>query len=360
MRAERPLTILVTGAAGLIGAELCGALADRGHAVVGLFHRATVLLRGDGVAIETLDYEGGELMNGRVAIVRGDIRQAGLGLSVAARPLAARLDLVVHCAADTTLAGADDRRMATNVAGTRNLLDWLAGAKAPPRLIHVSTAYVCGARSGPIEETAPGEVFSNGYESSKAEAEHLVSASGLAVAIARPSIVVGRWSDGAISRFSNIYGLLKLVGEGRIRDLPVAEAATLDLVPLDHVVGGLVDIVEHFEAAAGRTFHLASGNPVPVAELCRFEFAGFHAPRLVAPAAEGLPNAKARRDGDFLSLYASYLTRDPRFATRNLAVLSDRICPLTDAAFVKRLIDHASAAGFLRRDPSLMPAEAVT
>ncbi len=360
MRAERPLAIMVTGAAGLIGAELCGALAERGQAVVGLVHRATTLLRGDGVAIETLDYEGGELMAGRVANVRGDIRQAGLGLSAAARPLAERLDLVVHCAADTTLAGADDRRMATNVAGTRNLLDWLAGAKAPPRLVHVSTAYVCGARSGPIDEAAPGDAFRNGYETSKAEAEHLVTASGLAVAIARPSIVVGRWADGAISRFSNIYGLLKLVGEGRIRDLPAAEGATLDLVPLDHVVGGLVDIVERFEASAGRAFHLASGDPVPLAELCGFEFAGFHAPRLVAPVAEALPDAKVRRDGDFLSLYASYLTRDPRFATRNLAALSGRVCPPTDAAFVKRLIDHASAAGFLRRDPSLMAAAAVT
>ena len=37
-------------------------------------------------------------------------------------------------------------------------------------------------------------------------------------------------------------------------------------MPIDHVVGGLTDIAERM-AAAGRTFHLVSGAPVPVAAL---------------------------------------------------------------------------------------------
>jgi len=36
-------------------------------------------------------------------------------------------------------------------------------------------------------------------------------------------------------------------------------------VPIDHVIGGLTDIDERMAAASGRTYHLVSGAPVPVA-----------------------------------------------------------------------------------------------
>jgi hypothetical protein len=38
-------------------------------------------------------------------------------------------------------------------------------------------------------------------------------------------------------------------------------------VPIDHVIGGLTDIAERMAAASGRTYHLVSGAPVPVAAL---------------------------------------------------------------------------------------------
>ncbi len=37
--------ILVTGATGLIGSELCGQLVERGHAVIALVHRRYEILR---------------------------------------------------------------------------------------------------------------------------------------------------------------------------------------------------------------------------------------------------------------------------------------------------------------------------
>ena len=261
-------------------------------------------------------------------LVDGDLCRDDLGWSADRAADLLAHDVVVHCAADTSLGGRDAGRQALNVEGTRRLLRWLARGAPPPALVHVSTAYVCGARSGPVAEApAPRDGFNNGYEASKAEAERLVSASGLAAVIARPSIVVGRWADGALARFDNVYGLIRLCGEGKLRELPAAAQASLDLVPIDHVVGGLVDLVERFEQTAGRIVHLASETPVPVAALCAMNVPGFHTPTLASPTGE--------RRGDFLALFSGYLAQNPRFATDNLAALTGRRC--------RRLVSRSSA-----------------
>jgi hypothetical protein len=49
---------------------------------------------------------------------------------------------------------------------------------------------------------------------------------------------------------------------GRSYPGPRDEYRSLDLVPIDHVVGGLVDIAERMPDASGRIFTLASGLSV--------------------------------------------------------------------------------------------------
>ena len=95
------LRILVTGAAGLVGRELCGALAERGHSVVALRHRSRTLERNDGVPIPSRPYDGSPGF-GTVAVLDGDVSSEGFGLAAAvSSALAASLDLIVHCAAVT-------------------------------------------------------------------------------------------------------------------------------------------------------------------------------------------------------------------------------------------------------------------
>lgn len=359
MRQGPPLRVLVTGAAGLIGSELCGQLCERGHGVVALVHRSRRLVRNDGRITVPLPYSGASPEPGNLLCVTGDVCQAGLGLPPgAATVLASGVDLVVHCAAETGFGSTPDLHRNVNVDGTANVVGLAQSAAGlAPGLVHVSTAYVSGERSGFIAEEHPnmGQGFANAYEESKAEAERVVSASGLKVAIARPSIVVGTSDTGAIGRFENIYGLLKLIGSGKIRVLPAAPGATLDLVPIDHVISGLIDLVERFHEAAGRTFHLVSGDPAPVAALAAVDYPGFHVPRLVRPETFDpalLDPAERWLYGSVTSLYAAYLRRDPRFSTRNLHALSGRSCPPTGPGFFRRIVNYASAAKYLRPKPA--------
>jgi len=344
------MKILVTGAGGLIGRELTGHLAERGHSIVALQHRNTMLHRNNGQPIPTGPWAGGPPGPGKVATLPGNVGQPGLGLPDG---LPAGLDLVVHCAAVTGFSLSAATYEAVNVRGTANVLAF-AG---PVPVLHVSTAYVCGRRSGAIREGegSAGQGFHNGYERSKAAAEALAAAArdaGRTVAVARPSIVVGNSQTGAIGVFGSIYGLIRLVAEGRIGTLPAAPGATLDLVPIDHVIGGLTDIAEHMTVAAGRTFHLVSGTPVPVAALTGLaqDYPMLHAPRLVPPERFDpgtLPPNERSLVSQVSGLLEGYLQRDPRFQDGNLQALTGRRCPATGHPFLRRLLDHCLATGYI-------------
>jgi nucleoside-diphosphate-sugar epimerase len=357
---RNPLRILVTGAGGLLGSELSGALAERGHAVVAMLHHSTAMHRNDGRSLFARPWDGTLPLPGELAAVRADVRRPGLGLDRASLAEIVRgLDLVIHGAAATGFNLSERVYREVNIGGTANVLALIGqGGKAPIPLLHLSTAYVCGERSGPVAEGEldVGQRFANGYESSKAEAERLVHAAqqqGGIIAVARPSIVVGRYHDGAIGHFTDIYALIRLVTGGRIRVLPARPCASLDLVPIDHVIGGLTDIAERMVAASGRTYHLVSGAPVPLAALrtLALGYQHFHAPRFVPPQTferTRLTRAEQTFDRRVTSLYASYLQRAPWFQDANLRALSGRTCPRPDQAFLQRLIDYGIATGYLR------------
>ncbi len=355
LRTATRMNILVTGAGGLIGRELTGHLAERGHSILALQHRNAQLRRNDGRSIPASPWCGRRLNAGAVVTLAGDVGRPGLGLPGGA---ASGLDLVIHCAAVTGFSLPPETYDAVNVRGTANVL--AAAGQVP--VLHVSTAYVCGRRSGPIREGEgdAGQGFHNGYERSKAAAEALTLQArdaGRTVAIARPSIVVGDSRTGAIGAFGSIYGLIRLVAEGRIRTLPATPGATLDLVPIDHVVGGLADIAEDMAAAAGRTFHLVSGTPVPVAALAGLaaDYPALHAPQMVAPASFD-PVALAPNERSLVAqvsaLLDGYLHADPRFQGGNLHALNGRRCPPTGHAFLRLLLDHCLSAGYITARPA--------
>jgi thioester reductase-like protein len=199
--------VFLTGATGLVGGALAGALLDARH-------RVTALVRGEGR--DVLDMDGRDRI-GEIAVVQGDVAQPGFGM---AEPHTG-VDLLIHCAATVDFAASDAVHEAVNVGGTAHAIALSRAWNCP--LLHVSTAYVCGRADGVIgEEPAdPLASFTNGYEASKARAEALVEAArrdGLVAAIARPAIIVGRLSDGAIARIDGFHHLFRLFGSPLLGD----------------------------------------------------------------------------------------------------------------------------------------------
>lgn len=291
------------------------------------------------------------------AVLHGDVSapQFGWDDETFAR-VAADHDLLIHCAATVRFDLAEDDYQAVNVGGTAHALELAkAGGMA---FLHVSTAYVCGTRDGAIREDdpVPETGFANGYEASKAAGERLVQASGLDWAIARPSIVVGEHASGTIRQFDTTYAAFKLIAEGRVRHMPARAGATLDFVPIDHVAGGIVAIAEKLDevgfGAEGITLHLVSGQPLPVERFTGAigAYPHFHEPELVAPEAFDpslLPALERRLFKRVAGLYASYFQRDPHFDDSAFRALTGMRCPETGEAYIRRLIDHCIAVGFL-------------
>ena len=121
----------------------------------------------------------------------------------------------------------------TNVGGTANVLA-LARAihqdHGLARFSHVSTAYVAGRRQGPVPEDSLTDAygFANGYELSKYEGELLVreARADLPISVFRPGMVIGDSRTGAIKTFNTLYFPLRLYLSGRLRVLPVSQAAS--------------------------------------------------------------------------------------------------------------------------------------
>ena len=331
----------MTGATGLIGGDVARRLVADGHRVTALVHRATEVRGNDGVPVAV------------AGVVRGNVAAERLGLDPATHAaVAAAHDLVIHCAASVRFDLTDAEYAAVNVGGTANVAA-LARAGGCD-LLHVSTAYVCGRADGAVAEgpvRADAE-FANGYERSKAAGEAVVADSGVRWAIARPSIVVGEHGSGRIRSFDTIYAAFRLIANGLVRRLPVGQGATLDLVPIDHVAGGIVDLAGRMAAAAGSITHLTASAPVPMTDFrdAIARVPHFAAPELV-PTSEFDPAALSPRERRVwqasAGVYASYFARDPRFQATRLAALSGRHCPPTDAAFLDRLIGYGIDAGFL-------------
>ena len=351
------MRILITGAGGLIGGEVAARLAERGHEIIALVHRTRHLLRNDRTPIAVSAGLSSTSRMSAPVLLAGDVGERRLGLSHADwQALASDLDLILHCAAVTAFGAPAGEQERVNVGGTANVVELAAAADCP--LLHVSTAYVCGSRSGEVGEDGPiaRNGLANPYEASKAAAERLLvraRANGLRVAVARPSIVMGDWESGAIRHFCDVYRFIGLIAEGRIRTLPVRRDATLDFVPIDHVARSLVSLAEQIDEACGRSFHLVSGTPIPVSAVTESigERDGMYRACLVEPddlQVDRLPALEQRFHRTVTRLYQPYLERSPRFRDDNLRALTGLESPPVNGAYLHRLLDFAARDGLIR------------
>jgi len=177
--------ILITGATGFLGQNVCEYLSNQGYQL-----RALVRPTTDASFLEGLN----------VDIARGDVLDAA-----SVQSAIQGCEYVVHAAAYFRLWGPPEPFIKTNVEGTRNVLD-AALAAGVKRFIHISTIIVVGPQKpGTIitEQTPHGPYPSDNYAKTKSEGECLVHSyldKGLPVITLRLGALYGPYGHYAFNR----------------------------------------------------------------------------------------------------------------------------------------------------------------
>ena len=348
--------ILVTGAMGLIGAEVLARLSQR-HPVIAVMHKQPQVVRTDGSIVPSDDF--GRWSARGVARLAADVREPGFGLAGdELTDVGSSVGCIVHAAATTAFDAPEEEYLRLNVAGTEHAIDLAQRWKVP--LIYVSTAYVCGRRSGTIVENEldSGHEFSNGYERSKCRAEQLVNQAPVRSAILRPAIVTGEAATGAIRDYKNLYTLVKLIVEGKLRRLPGRYDATLSLVPVDYVADAVAAATELIhtgdESILGRAFHLQGANTLSLREVSDVlaEYPSFEVGTFVPPSAfsvEDLDPIERDYYERIGAQYTCYFDRVRTFDDTNTRTLLGLVPPATGVDYLRSLLDFCLASGYLGR-----------
>jgi thioester reductase-like protein len=359
--------LLLTGCTGLLGQHLIRDLVADGVPLAVL-----VRSRKDESAAERLEqllgYWEGELGRPlpRPVCLEGDITRPGLGLGDRERAwLGRHCNSVLHSAASLTFVGKDRGRdpWLSNLSGTAHVLE--VCRRAGVRDFHyVSTAYVCGMRSGVIreDEFEGGQEFRNDYEHCKFEAEKLVRAADFLDrrTVYRPAIIVGDSRTGFTTTYHGLYAYLYFGylltqlrprdPDGRVRAdvrLNVTGDECRNLVPVDWVSAVTAHVIQRPELH-GRTYHLTPLRPVTARELeaALTGWFNIYGPVFVGPDAlhNGELNDLERMFYEYVAQYQPYWQEEPRFDCRNTRAAAPHLpCPPVDAACLERLIDFAVA-----------------
>jgi nucleoside-diphosphate-sugar epimerase len=312
-------------------------------------------------------------------VLEGDLTEENLGLDAAdLRWIARDCDAALHNAASLTFqaAGPDDEPWRSNLQGTRHVLD-VCRRTGIRKLHHVSTAYVCGLRTGRILEADLdcGQTHGNDYEVSKFRAELLVRAAGFLdrPTIYRPSIILGDSQTGYTSTFYGFYAPLKLMstmlskaaGVASTREelvahigfashqltsiLNLAGCERKNYVPVDWVSAVMTHIITRPQHH-GQTYHLAPPEPVQV-QLTRraieqaFEKYTELAERKTHSAAEWSEFERYFVEG--MKVYQAYWRDDPVFDTTNTRAAAGHLpCPPLDADLFMRVCRFAIESKF--------------
>ena len=250
-------TVFLTGGAGLLGQALLESAGD--EEMIALQHRTPVA-------------------HARARVVQGDIRKPLLGMKTSEyAALASAIDVIIHSAALTRFSVKSQEIFATNLDGTREVVQ--LAARAGARLIYLSTAFV---HQG-VSELEPVSA----YEDSKRTAEALVRELGSRSVIVRPSIIIGHSQTGHVATYQGLHTVLGAVVERSLPVLPATPSMLCDFVAQDWVSGAIWGAVHH-PAPAAELWVTSGTHALTVASIVtialdigeRYGFRG-EAPRIV-------------------------------------------------------------------------------
>ncbi|MGW8783944.1 SDR family oxidoreductase [Streptomyces sp. NPDC055796] len=270
---SRP-TVLLTGSTGVIGTHLLPALATD--------HEVTALVRHRRPPQGT-------------TCVQGDLNAEDLALSSRhRRELAARTDVIVHCAALTDFAPPDMAAFdAVNAEGTRRILELADDARAP--VILLSSAAAAFEVTG--DDLAARSL--RAYSHSKRRAEELAAHCNQPVAIVRTALLFAARNAPAAPRRQFPHTLFDALLRGRPGGLPLPREHWCDITPMETLIAYLTALTEtHVRGdAASVGIHWATAGPArltaaDVEDACtRFlDEAGHHSPYpLLSPPSPARP-----------------------------------------------------------------------
>jgi len=238
--------VLVTGAAGFVGANLARRLVSEGHATHLVVHRASETWRLVGVEAEVsvVDLADAEDVDGLVARVRPD--------------------WIFHLAAHGAYSWQTDMRriVAANVTGAANLLQAAldVGCEA---LVNAGSSSEYGLKTGaPDEHEAvdPNSVYAATKAAATMLFRHAAIARGMPITTLRLYSAYGPWEDPR----RLIPALVRSGLEGRLP--PLVDAATArDFVYVGDVVDAFV-LAASTDVPAGSVFNIATGVQTTLAD----------------------------------------------------------------------------------------------
>jgi nucleoside-diphosphate-sugar epimerase len=338
--------ILLTGATGFLGMEVLARLLERTDREVTCLVRAPDQAGAEERIDDVLSklYTDAAPYRGRVHALPGD-------LTTGVTAPAEEIDVVCHCAASITFDLPLDEAREINVDGTRAIVE-LAREAGARRFVHVSTAYVSGTHSGEFGEDMLGSDFRNTYEQTKSEAERFVGEiSGMEVAIARPSIVMGESDTGWTPAFNVLYWPLRAFARGLFARVPAKPDGRVDVVPVDYVADGIFKLIE--SDATGR-FNLVSGaNASTCDELAELACAHFGRPKPPFVGTGEFGDAAADEHG---AVYLPYFDMEVVFDDKRTRELLGMQAPQLRTYF-DTLLDYADAARWGKRGTSRQEAK---
>ena len=254
------MAVVVTGAAGFIGAAVCERLLARGESVLG---------------VDVVNsYYDVALKEARLARLEGQsgFRLARLDIAeeqaLAALVREAAPDRVIHLAAQAGVRYSIDNPFAyerSNLAGHLSVMEACRHATSAPHLVYASSSSVYGDRpiDGAFREDDPVDAPVSLYAATKRSAELMSTAYSKLYGMAQTGLrfftVYGPWGRPDMAYFGFTKKILagepiEVFGEGRM---------ARDFTYIDDIVDGILGVADN-PAAAGehRLFNIGDSRPV--------------------------------------------------------------------------------------------------
>lgn len=354
---ETKLQILVTGISGNLGAEVGRRLLEQGHHVIGAVNKTRKIAGNNRKTIDTEEFSTISENGNAILTLEWDMREPLSISPEATEYILKKVDAIVHCAAVTDFGLQREMYQQVNVGGMRNLLGLTRRFNRSVHLVHVSTAYVSGTVRGIYNESDHNRAqkFSNFYEESKYMAESLLRASAgryVKTSIVRPSIIVGDSADGRIRDFKHLYPLLKIVGSGQIKSVAGFYDSSINLVPIDYVVEGIVAVAAGSPQRDCQTYHAVSERNFTMRELSDVlaEFPAIHVPRVIPPSTFycGIRQGKEAKLYDrVVKKFECYFSKWATFDKSAMRQLLPAATIPSNSELIRSLVRFGQADGYL-------------